>query len=94
MRMTEAQIRKVIREELIKEMGMPPKDEKPSFKTSTEDQEKVEKEYIKALKQYDKDLKLYNKSNPQKISVENKISKLKAQLQLAELELQNMENKE
>lgn len=29
--MTEAQLRKVIREELMKEMGMPPKDEKPSL---------------------------------------------------------------
>jgi hypothetical protein len=29
--MTEAQLRKMIRKEILKEMGMPPKDEKPSL---------------------------------------------------------------
>jgi len=29
--MTEAQLRKLIRKEILKEMGMPPKDEKPSL---------------------------------------------------------------
>jgi hypothetical protein len=29
--MTEAQLRKMIRKEVLKEMGMPPKDEKPSL---------------------------------------------------------------